>query len=115
MAVQASDPPAALDSRRGLAALREGLARHGEPVVIPLRYAAASDLAETLKRILSDGAGAQTGAALDPAYRLSFAVASPEEYCRLRAIAGLSPHSREAAAKRKRDASVSFRSLRGTT
>jgi general secretion pathway protein D len=42
----------------------------GEPVVIPLRYAAASDLAETLNRILSDGAGAQAGAALDPRSRV---------------------------------------------
>lgn len=36
MAVQASDPPAGLSGRPGMAALREGVARRAEPVVIPL-------------------------------------------------------------------------------
>ena len=41
----------------------------GEPVVIPLRYAAAAEMAQTLGRLLAEG-GAGSGAQADPATRV---------------------------------------------
>ena len=42
----------------------------GEPVVVPLRYAAAADLAETLNRILADGPPGAPAAIADPRTRV---------------------------------------------
>jgi general secretion pathway protein D len=44
----------------------------GEPIIVPLRYASALDLAQVLSRLLADGAAAP-GAAPDPQQRVSFA------------------------------------------
>ena len=51
----------------------------GEPVVLPLRYAAASDLVETLNRILNEGPATPAGApaqGLDARTRVAFAADS---------------------------------------
>ncbi|HWA37962.1 MAG TPA: type II secretion system secretin GspD [Burkholderiales bacterium] len=68
------------DNLRRIERIIEAIDRPGgaEPVVIPLRYAAAHDLAETVNRILSEGAGAagQAGTAPDTRSRVLVAADS---------------------------------------